>query len=129
MPDLYIKWDSGFRIDADADGDETLWRVKQALPKALLANYLCLGGTYDLTPADTNLQLNQGDITAIRFVYLEADFDAMGYRLIGGAGNTVLGKPITDSPAISMLMTNSTSIFVSAGGTTGGRLKYLLAGT
>jgi hypothetical protein len=128
MADLWTTFSTGLRVDADLSGAEVMANIKKNLTRAQLANHLVINGAYDLAPTDVGISLSQGDISTIKIAYLEADFDGMGYKFIG-ASYTILSQAIPDSPAVALLMTDGgAGIVISAGGTTGGRLKYTLVG-
>jgi hypothetical protein len=126
MPDLWLDWKSHLKVTADVDAELVVFNRLQDLVRTQMTGLQYTSGVYDLTPSDAP-QLDQGDITTIQFVYLEADFDGLGYR-VAGVTYTPLKQQIPNEPAIALFMTTATSLFVSAGGTTGGRLTYFLAG-
>lgn len=127
MADLYLNWQSRLKVTSDEAGDLVLWNRDQNIIRTKLPGAISFGGTYELTPADVGLTLAQGDITTIQFLYLESDIDGLGWKTIG-ASYTMLKRRIPGEPGIAQLMTEATSVVISAGGTSGGNLTYFMAG-
>lgn len=128
MANLYIKWDSGLRLTSDTDGADVLWAQAQNIPRSVLIGRMVQSGVYTLAPSDVGLTLAQGDITNIEVIQLRANFTGMGYKTIG-ASYTILNQSIPDADAVAQIMTLATSVVISAAGTTGGTLSYVLAGS